>query len=72
MNSNNIQNNFLAFKKEFNTNFRQEFASFKEEVNNMLVENSKLQDQTKSISKVQTCIDELETWNTEAKVVDDT
>lgn len=72
MNSNNIQNNFLAFKKEFNTNSRQEFASFKEEVNNMLVKNSELQDQKKSISKAQTCIDELETWNTEAKVVGDT
>lgn len=54
--------------KALNSSFRQEFASFKEDVNNKLRVNSEeLQDQKKSPNEVQTRIDELETFSMEAK-----
>ncbi len=50
------------------TSFKQEFASFKEDVNNKLEANrDKLPDQRKSLTEAQTRIDELETFNLEAK-----
>ena len=50
------------------TSFKQEFANFKEEVNNRLKANSdELQDQKKSLNEAQTRIEELETFTMEAK-----
>lgn len=50
------------------TSFKQEFANFKEDVNNKLKANKdELQDQKKSLNEAQTCIEELETFNMEAK-----
>ncbi|TKS92706.1 hypothetical protein D9C73_027308 [Collichthys lucidus] len=51
-----------------NTSFKQEFASFKEDVYTKLKANKdELQDQKKSLSEAQTRIEELETFNLEAK-----
>ena len=50
------------------TSFKQEFANFKEDVNNKLKANSdELQDQKKSLNEAQTRIEELESFNMEAK-----
>ncbi|TKS92538.1 hypothetical protein D9C73_027476 [Collichthys lucidus] len=47
-----------------NTSFKQEFASFKEDVYTKLKANKdELQDQKKSLSEAQTRIEELETFN---------
>ncbi|KAE8291543.1 hypothetical protein D5F01_LYC08898 [Larimichthys crocea] len=51
-----------------NTSFKQDFASFKEDVYNKLKANKdELQDQKKSFNEAQTHIEELEAFNLEAK-----
>ena len=50
------------------TSFKQEFSSFKQDVNNKLkANNEELLDQRKSLSEAQTRIDELKSFNMEAK-----
>lgn len=63
-----MKNDLVAFKKELNTNFRQQFANFKEDVNKKLqANNDELQEQKRNFSKAQARIKELESFNMEVK-----
>lgn len=62
-----LKDNMKNDLKALNSSFRQEFASFKEDVNNKRVNSEEHQDQKTSLNEVQTTIDELETFSMEAK-----
>ncbi len=65
-----MKNDLTAFRDDFNTNFRQEFASFKEDVTSKLMaNNNQLQDHKRSIDEAEKRTVKLETWNIQAKEV---
>lgn len=65
-----MKNELTNFKEEFKTDFRQELNNFQQQTDSKLSANSKEpQGHKQSLTEAQTCIQELEEWNTEVKEV---